>query len=157
MTVTDNPKVSHWDLDGGYTGGANESPYPRRMSITKIYEGLTIMLRIRKEDIEYGCEDPISGFNLFFSTPSVTISPKRQWIRIPSMEHNFLYIKPTIWMTSNDLRDFKPNERHCIYNHERQLRFFKYYSRPSCEAECLANFTQKQCGCVKLSMPSTNL
>lgn len=41
-----------------------------------------------------------------------------------------------------------------FFSTERQLRFFRTYTQYNCEAECLANFTQIQCGCVKFSMPS---
>lgn len=36
---------------------------------------------------------------------------------------------------------------------EKKLKFFSYYTRSSCEKECLANSTLHQCGCVQFYMP----
>ena len=34
---------------------------------------------------------------------------------------------------------------------------FQNYSQSNCEMECYTNFTKKECGCVKFSMPSKQL
>lgn len=66
-------------------------------------------------------------------------------------------LKPTLIMTSETLRSYDPNVRGCLFNSESHLRFFKTYTQNNCETECLANYTNKKCGCVKFSMPSTLL
>ena len=62
-------------------------------------------------------------------------------------------VKPNMITTSEGLADYAPERRQCYFNNERQLKFFKVYTQPNCELECLANFTLQKCGCVKFSMP----
>lgn len=44
--------------------------------------------------------------------------------------------------------------RNCYLEFERQLRFFKTYSKNNCELECLSNFTVNSCGCAQFYMIS---
>lgn len=44
--------------------------------------------------------------------------------------------------------------RNCYLKHERQLKFFKIYTKNNCEQECLSNFTVKTCGCAQFYMIS---
>lgn len=43
--------------------------------------------------------------------------------------------------------------RQCYFSNEKRLQFFQDYTKPSCDFECLTNFTLQQCGCVRFSMP----
>lgn len=51
------------------------------------------------------------------------------------------------------LRAFNPLRRNCYFDGERKLTFFKTYTKPHCDYECMANYTLESCGCVKFSMP----
>lgn len=55
--------------------------------------------------------------------------------------------------TDKALRNWKPHERGCYFDHERQLRFFRIYTAINCDAECGANFTFYKCQCNFISQP----
>lgn len=154
MTVTDNPNILHWSYDSGYTGGIFEPHYPLRMFKANIIGDLSVTMRLVKRDIGYVCVDPIHGFNVILGAPGEIIKEIRQSLRVPPQEQALVSIKPKRYITSEGIRHYKPHKRQCFYSDERQLRFFKFYDKYNCEAECLANFTQRECGCVKFSLPS---
>lgn len=54
----------------------------------------------------------------------------------------------------NDIQtSHTPEERRCYFESERQLKFFKRYSKINCEVECLTNKTIEVCGCSLYWMP----
>lgn len=55
---------------------------------------------------------------------------------------------PEVLMNDEDLRSFPINERQCLMEGERKLKFFKKYSVRNCEMECLSTFTFEKCSCV---------
>lgn len=68
-------------------------------------------------------------------------------------EHSFsisidVIITPEVFVADGDLIKFSPEKRHCLFQGEKMLRFFKIYSKKNCEMECLSNYTKKMCDCV---------
>lgn len=154
MIVKSNPNVSHWSLDGGYAKGVIERGYPVRVFNARQDAALIIYLKLFQEDLEYICRGPIQGFKVILNTPGQTLKISRHAFRVPLSEQAEISIKPTLITTANALVKYSPDQRKCFFGAERQLRFFKYYAQHNCEAECLANFTLVECGCVKFHMPS---
>lgn len=89
--------------------------------------------------------------------PGQSLKITRHFLRVPLFEEAEILIKPTLTYTSGDLRSYTPKQRQCFFNSDRRLRFYKIYSKNNCESECLANFTNQECGCVKFSQPSNYL
>lgn len=154
LTVKNNPNFTNWSLDTGYTADANESSYPIHVFNARQSAALSMAFQLDERDLEYLCRGSIQGFKVFLHTPGQILKISRHSFRVPLSEEAEILIKPKLITTSHELRDYKPNQRKCFYNSERRLRFFKYYGQHNCEAECLANFTEILCGCVKFSMPS---
>lgn len=154
LSVTNNPNVSHWSLENGYDDGFNGSGYPLRIFNARRDAALAVMVRIYEHDLEYMCTGPIHGFKIILTTPDHVLKPSRHSFRVPLTEVVEIQIKAKLTITSDELRDYEPNQRKCYFSSERNLRFFKYYAQHNCETECLANFTNIFCGCVKFSMPS---
>lgn len=150
--TTENPNVSHWSLDNGYeTTTAIENEYPIRVFTSKsIY--LLCSIRLFDKDVGSHCEWG-AGFTLGFTVPGDTVKIVDH-IYIEMNQVINVLIKPKIIITSEKLRNYSPKQRRCFFNSERRLRFFEFYTQINCENECLANFTQHECGCVKYSMPS---
>lgn len=146
--------VSHWNIDNGYDEGINNGNYPFRMYNAKKGAGLSVALALFERDLEYICRGPIQGFKLILSTPGDVIQMTRQFFRVPLAEMVEISIRPKLITTSDDLRTYSSDQRKCFFSTERSLRFFQFYTEINCEAECLANFTIIECGCVKFSMPS---
>lgn len=51
------------------------------------------------------------------------------------------------------LRKYSPEQRGCYFEGERELQFFKTYTKTQCNFECLTNYTIRECGCVHFSYP----
>lgn len=156
LTVDQNPNVSHWSLEKGYVEQVNGINYPLRVFNTRQSASLAVFLSLNPEDLDYVCRTLIPGFKIFLHTPGEVSPVSHQSFRLPLCEEAELSIKPKFIFTSDGLRSYKPIERQCYFNSERQLRFFKFYSQSKCEIECLSNFTEIECNCVKFSMPSMN-
>lgn len=73
--------------------------------------------------------------------------------------NNIVYITTTFTLktTSQKLTSWSPEIRHCYYQNERTLKFFKLYTINNCDIECRANKTLEMCGCVAYYHPSENI
>lgn len=154
MIVKNSSNVTHWTLENGYSDGIGRKGYPIRVYNARHNAALNMYLQIYEQDMEYLCARFVNGFKFFLHTPGDVVTKSLPYFRISLLEQVEVSIKPTIISTSNGLRSYDPMQRQCFFESERSLRFFKSYSQHRCKIECLANFTQKVCGCVKFSMPS---
>ncbi|CAO1405347.1 unnamed protein product [Diamesa serratosioi] len=57
-------------------------------------------------------------------------------------------ITPVVIYSEENLRKFSPEKRHCYFDDEKKLRFYKKYTMNNCEMECLSNYTLKTCDCI---------
>lgn len=154
MMVKDRPNISQWSIENGYGTQSNENEYPYRVSNSGNIANLFTLLTVEKENLEYVCS--VLGFRVILGAPGDTLKVSEYSFRVSLTEESYLSVKPKLITTADELRDYHPIRRQCFYSSERQLRFFKKYSQNNCEAECLANFTKIECGCVKFHMPSKN-
>lgn len=148
--------VSNWDIENGYIDGIKNSHYPDRVHNAKKHQALYIYIRLFKEDLEYLCTGAIQGFKITLAVPGEMIHTSGHFYEALLNERTEILIKPKMITTSRKLRNYESSQRLCFFDSERQLRFFKMYTKNNCEAECVANFTKIQCECVKFSMPSKN-
>lgn len=153
MIAKTNLNVTNWSLEMGYDKVSNRTTYPFRSFNSGYKGGLQARVQIEKENLNYYCHEHGLGFKLILSVPGDTYQISRQSFQIPLSEDVRLAIKPKQIITSKKLRKYEPNERECFFNDERQLYFFKNYTKNNCEAECLANYTKRECGCVGFYMP----
>lgn len=144
----------NWSLENGYDDKTDKTSYPRRIFNSRSDSSLRVELFLA-DDKFFSCADKRPGFRLFFHVPGEVAKMSRQFQYVTVGENIEFSIKATLITTSDGLRNYKPSQRQCFFNFDRQLRFFKIYTQNNCEAECLANFTNIECGCVKYSMPST--
>lgn len=141
-------------MENGYENDFDEKNYPSRVFNAKPKNGLVTFMQTFDRDLEYICRGAVQGFLIFLTAPGETFRTPRHPIRVPYLEQVEILIKPRLYITSNGLRRYSANERQCFFQSERQLSFFKSYSKRKCELECLTNYTKIQCGCVTFSMPS---
>lgn len=157
FTITNNPNISNWNQENGYTDdrpNGSGPQYPLRIFNSKPFGGLIIYSRLLKCDMAYECRGPFHGFTVALSSTEEMIGLSRRIVRVSPYEQVDISIRPISIYSSKKIEHYKPVERQCFNNDERQLRFFKFYGKHNCEMECLTNFTKKECGCVKFSMPS---
>lgn len=153
MTVKNNPNVLNWTPDG-YGDRLKKHEYPVRIFNARQDSALHMKLRLANKDIEYACAGYFSGFKVTLNTPGeIRLSSTRYYSAL-MWEQVDIYVKAKMITTSENLRGYKPNQRQCFFDSDRQLRYFKIYTETNCKSECVANFTKMECGCVKFSMPS---
>lgn len=101
----------------------------------------------------YECEPMEGNFKLFFHLPNEIPTSFHPYTYVEVNSFSKLILSATYHKSSDDLRKFSPKNREMFFDGERKLKFFKTYTKNLCFFECLSNFTLKQCGCVKFSMP----
>lgn len=153
MIGQNNRNRSHWSLESGYKTEYTENEYPKRIFAMGRKEALELVLSSYKQDRDFMCNAQHQGFVFYLNVPGETVEA-RNFLQTEFFEDTLVSIKPKLITTSNGLRNYKPMQRGCFFNSERQLRFFKSYTKYNCNIECVTNFTRKICGCVKFSMPS---
>ncbi|XP_031627362.1 pickpocket protein 28-like [Contarinia nasturtii] len=155
MMVKSNPNgSSRWSMENGYTKLYDDEnyPYPVKPLQWGRLNYLAITLATLVKDIEYQCGFD-QGFKLILSTPGDAVQTSQNYFRLSNSQRALIRIMPELTITTDKLRHFQPSQRKCFFQSDRRLHFFKIYSKINCEEECLANFTQNTCGCVKFSMP----
>lgn len=155
MNVKSNANISRWSYENGYEDVMNKNSYPMRIYNSRSDASLRMELYL-DDDKFYSCGfGAHAGFRLFIHVPGEVPKMSRKFVYVSVLEDVSLSIQATMITTSDGLRSYKPSQRQCFFNADRQLRFFRMYTQNNCEAECLSNYTKHECDCVQFSMPST--
>lgn len=142
-------------METGYALDINESDiFPYRVFGCGLRDSLSVILGISIFDSLQFCSDRADGFHLSLHAPDELPRLPDEFIHIPAEQDIYISVKPRIIATSRGLRRYMPSLRGCYFKKGRILRFFQLYSQKNCESECLANFTNSLCGCVRFDMPS---
>lgn len=110
---------------------------------------------MNKNDLYSWCGGATQGFKIWFHPPNETPQTNKESFQLSPGCATRYTVDPRLTVTAKSVRHFDPNIRQCYFASERELNFFKFYTKNNCELECLANYTLKQCGCVQFSMPRT--
>lgn len=154
MIARNHQNASDWRLERGYERKFTENDYPARVFQPGRKGAFELVFASPTEHLDLVCNaGRVGGITIFIAVPDESLD-SRNFIQTQVSEDNIVTIKPHVKVTSKGLRNYSPAQRECFFNSERQLRFFKSYSRDNCFTECLTNFTLKKCGCVAFSMPS---
>lgn len=144
-----NAKIK-WTLDGGYSDDHQLHDMPvaaQRDSRFGIY------MMLNKTDSENLCPLHGNSFNYYLHLPNEILSPLHRKEHVKFHEAKTVSLTAKSYKMSDDLRKISANVRGCYFEGERKLNFFKSYTKSNCEYECMTNYTLKECGCVKFSMP----
>jgi amiloride-sensitive sodium channel len=57
---------------------------------------------------------------------------------------------------ARDLDHFSPEQRGCLFSHEKEMTMFKFYSKNNCYVECIVDSYLRACGCVPYIYPRPN-
>lgn len=153
MIRKNSRNVSAWSLEKGYRVNLTDGEYPFRVFDSGKKGALELVLTSFTQDRDFMCSQSRQGYNIFLTLPGDSLESLIE-IRSDVSEDIQISFKSKIITTSKALRRYRPAQRGCFYYSERQLRFFKLYTAHNCIIECLANFTERECGCVGYSMPS---
>ncbi|XP_034254271.1 pickpocket protein 28-like [Thrips palmi] len=144
--------LRYWNLSRGYSADAPlESTFPAR-AMKGAIGGLGVLLFAPVGDMDYTCRGPMQGFKIAVHSPA-EVPQMQQRTRSMLGEELLINVKPSTISTSEELRYYKPQDRRCFFPEERQLEYFKVYTKRNCELECSSNFSRAHCGCVAFFMP----
>lgn len=146
---------SEWFLDKDYAS-EKLKVYPHRVIGHGVKSGLAVELKVKKSEMNPGCKRGIRGFRLALHTPVELPQMSKQFFSIPFQKQTALLVMPQSIYSSKDITDYSPKSRQCYFSREKDLEFFKVYSKASCDLECLTKHVLTTCGCVKFSMPHNN-
>ncbi|KAG5680506.1 hypothetical protein PVAND_010013 [Polypedilum vanderplanki] len=148
--VDDDNETIDWTLDKGFNEGHHIDFFPVS---AKKGETFLVFLYLDKSNFENTCGIFTSVFNYYLHLPNEMPSQlhRKQFVRFH--EKTYVSLTATVYKTHKDLQKLEPDARGCYFEGERKLKYFKSYTKNNCNLECIANFTLKNCGCLKFSMP----
>ncbi|XP_050441987.1 pickpocket protein 28-like isoform X2 [Adelges cooleyi] len=144
---------STWTPDTGFKDNAVPFDTPWRVTGDTNNDAVKLIFKLKiKDDGEY-CPLTESGLMIIIHNPSDTpigLQPSAYTTgnRLLSISMAITY-KPT----SRSLAKWPPNVRNCYFQHERSLKYFKFYTAHNCEIECRTNKTLQRCGCAAYYQP----
>ncbi|KAL3273935.1 hypothetical protein HHI36_015359 [Cryptolaemus montrouzieri] len=149
---TSGPK-SYWIPQFGYSHKAAIETYPRRAMFSGAVNSLEIILAHRKTDIDFKCTGAEQGYKVILHLPTRVPRPTLEYDMAPFGKASVITVTPNMMTTSDPVKYYRPIDRDCFFQGEKNLKFFKIYSKTNCALECLTNYTLEQCGCVAFFMP----
>lgn len=156
ITVVNNRDSSNWNIDDGYASQTNAVElYPYRVFGSGSRDSMHVRLFIPVKNEPMACRDFEQGARLWLHAPDSLPQISDHYINIPIEQDISISVKPIMTKTlAGTLSSYSLHRRNCYFHSERRLRFFKIYNQKNCELECLANYTNSVCKCVKFYMPS---
>jgi amiloride-sensitive sodium channel len=151
FAVNDDNETIHWTLDDGYSfTGDDAAIIPKRASKQNF---LHFYAFISKSDARNYCPQFGQVHNVIFHMPNEIPTIFHQEYSIGISHQKTMFLTAESFRSDDSLRRFTPKQRQCYFENERQLKFFKSYTKSHCDLECVTNYTLALCGCVKFSMP----
>ncbi|KAL3273930.1 hypothetical protein HHI36_015355 [Cryptolaemus montrouzieri] len=144
---------SQWIPQVGYPEEAELDTYPRRALLSGAINSLEIIMGHSEKDINYECNGAEQGYKVLLHIPCRIARPTMESIMVPFNKATTITVIPEMMSTSSRVKKYDPETRNCYFPGEKQLRFFKIYTKNSCDMECLANYTLRFCNCVGFWMP----
>lgn len=163
--MTDNPDEGNWDLETELLQismrrerqPATIPPFPAHLFRLDDLESLSLILNFNIENYNwnYECIRPTTtSFKVYLHRNDEIKKVFDRPIEVEIGKKIGIYLSPRVTSATPEVRNYAPKLRRCFFNSERNLKYFKTYTRDNCENECLMNSVEKECGCVKFSMPS---
>lgn len=150
--VPTQKRASTWNIDEGYKKDVKlEESYPFRVMDAGFQYSLFVILKSNDYDIDYLCGGETQGYKIGFHSPVDTPLGTKKFFNLSPNQAALYAIEPKYTKTEPKVREFDPSERGCFFSNERELHFYRYYTRANCISECVTNYTMMHCGCVHFS------
>ncbi|KAK9883359.1 hypothetical protein WA026_001534 [Henosepilachna vigintioctopunctata] len=144
----------HWDPDNGYKLHKVDDVFPRPSFLSGSENSLVAVFYTRIDEVNYACRNfALQGIRVSLHTPSNIPRPSQVFFSVGLNRFTNVAVKPSLTITSSQIRQYAPEKRFCYFGHERSLKYFRMYSQPNCNMECWTNYTINLCGCVNFYMP----
>lgn len=129
--------------------------YLHRVHGTGLHFSLIVGLKMNNRDVDDLCSGPTKGFKIISHSPFESLDLAKKIFFLAPGQAVYSTVSPHLVRTTKSAQQYRSDIRQCLLNSERNLRFYKYYTKRNCEVECLSNYTLAKCGCVHFSMPRT--
>jgi len=139
----------NWTLQVGYSTDEDWVQPLRAAGL----QYLVVTTKVRNEEYPNCCENNYKAYRVILHLPNEVPTFSNVYTSVNIGQIKYMRINSAINKIDDNLKKFPPDQRKCYYEGERQLKFFKSYSKFNCEHECMANFTYETCGCISFSMP----
>ncbi|CAG9808682.1 unnamed protein product [Chironomus riparius] len=138
----------HWTLDGGYKNVSSNFVTPLRLVKENDH---TFIMFSKLEDMYNICFQKNIHIRIHMPNEIPTLF-HRGFLQEYTHAQRVL-ITAKVIKAHPSLRSYSPHARRCYFTNERELQFFKIYTKYHCYLECLTNFLLEKCGCVAFYMP----
>ncbi|KAH8269646.1 hypothetical protein KR018_011377 [Drosophila ironensis] len=141
-----------WDPESGYPDQMPPSFYPSTASGTGISLGFTAILDAQMS--EYFCSSTNGpGFKVFFHNPVEAPMVKEAGL-ITAIGYETNYRMEMVRAEAvAAIRSISREGRQCLFKNEKELIFYKIYTRSNCENECTSAYLYDSCGCIPYDYP----
>ncbi|KAL5234974.1 hypothetical protein ACI65C_002384 [Semiaphis heraclei] len=139
---------SSWKPDTGYRSDALISHLPLRTFGDGDYHSATMKLELHSEDMNKECAHGLDVFYILIHSPAEWPDRSHPTLLASVNMISTISIQPFVLTTAEDLIPWDPQIRHCYFQNERKLKFFKVYTKNNCILECRSFNILAQCGCV---------
>ncbi|KAH8368003.1 hypothetical protein KR084_005539 [Drosophila pseudotakahashii] len=144
-----------WDPISGYPQRLPSSYYPRPGVGVGTAMGLQIILNGHVND--YFCSSTNGqGFKVLLYNPIDQPRMKESGLPVMIGHQTSFRIIARSFEALPTIRNIHRTKRQCIFSDERELLFYRYYTRRNCEAECDSLFFLRACNCIPYYLPLVN-
>ncbi|XP_070498123.1 pickpocket protein 28-like [Chironomus tepperi] len=151
--LDDSNEVLKWSLDRGYGKDHQDDSVPIKAEKGKFF---AFNPYLNESDTKNVCMQIGNIFSFYIHLPNEIMLPMHQEHYVEFKRKREITLAAKSYKVDEGLRKFPPKIRGCYFEGEKKLKFFKTYTKGLCEYECMTNYTLKECGCVKFSMPRTS-
>ncbi|KAF0768530.1 pickpocket protein 28-like isoform X2, partial [Aphis craccivora] len=144
---------SSWKPDTGYSSNALPDHLPLRTFGDGDYHSATMKLELHAEDMNKECAHGLEIFYILIHSPAEWPDRSHPTLLASPNMISTISIKPFVLTTAKDLIPWDSKIRHCYFQNESKLKFFKVYTKNNCILEC-RSFRMKNtpvCGPAKMS------
>ncbi|XP_070498112.1 pickpocket protein 28-like [Chironomus tepperi] len=151
--LDDSNEVFQWSLDHSFAKDHDADSVP-----VKAEKGIffSFNVHLNESDTSNICLQIGNIFSFYIHLPNEIMLPMHQEHYVEFKRKRDIVLAAKLYKIDEGMRKFPPKIRGCYFEHEKQLQFFKTYTKALCEYECMINYTLSECGCVKFSMPRTS-
>ncbi|XP_050536588.1 pickpocket protein 28-like isoform X2 [Daktulosphaira vitifoliae] len=146
-------KETSWSPDKGFSKNAIPFDTPWRVTGDTNNDAVRLVFNLRNIEGDNYCPHTMSGVVLILHNPSDTPSGYHPSAYLASNHGLSISLSVLHRPTSQSLAKWSPEMRHCFYENEKRLKFFKLYTFRNCISECQANLTFRKCGCAAFYQP----
>lgn len=93
LSVIGQPNATHWNLEQGYNDNKQRGIYPHRVLGTGPLNGLSLLLYLDPEDLDYLCQGPVQGFKVVLHAPAELPQPSKNFLRVPLEQQVLVSVK----------------------------------------------------------------